>query len=198
MNLAQQKHGDPHPAINAKIKPVMDTVVQHFIQSAPFIVMATSNANGDCDASPKGGRPGFVKVLDERTLLLPDIAGNKLFQSYENIESNPKAGLIFMIPGCGVTVRVNGRVSVIDQEALQSMGVAGEISEGVFKEIAEEIFNPDEKAATLQALRLEVDEVYPHCPRAFKFSRLWDTEITQSNADNQSDQYWYQQWAKLS
>jgi hypothetical protein len=190
MNLAQQKHGDPHPAINAKIKPVMDEVVQQFIQSAPFVVMATSSANGDCDASPKGGKPGFVKVLDERTLLLPDIAGNKLFQSYENIESNPKAGLIFMIPGCGVTVRVNGRVSVVDQQALQAMGVAGEISE--------EIFDPDEKAATLQALRLEVDEVYPHCPRAFKFSRLWDTEITQSNAEHQSDQYWYQQWAKLS
>jgi predicted pyridoxine 5'-phosphate oxidase superfamily flavin-nucleotide-binding protein len=194
MNLAQQKHGDPHPAINAKIKPVMDEVVQQFIQSAPFVVMATSNANGDCDASPKGGKPGFVKVLDEQTLLLPDIAGNKLFQSYENIESNPKAGLIFMIPGCGVTVRVNGRVSVVDQQALQAMGVAGEISE----EISEEIFDPDEKAATLQALRLEVDEVYPHCPRAFKFSRLWDTEITQSNAENKSDQYWYQQWAKLS
>jgi PPOX class probable FMN-dependent enzyme len=190
MNLAQQKHGDPHPAINAKIKPVMDEVVQQFIQSAPFVVMATSNASGDCDASPKGGKPGFVKVLDEQTLLLPDIAGNKLFQSYENIESNPKAGLIFMIPGCGVTVRVNGRVSVVDQQALQAMGVAGEISE--------EIFDPDEKAATLQALRLEVDEVYPHCPRAFKFSRLWDTEITQSNAENKSDQYWYQQWAKLS
>jgi predicted pyridoxine 5'-phosphate oxidase superfamily flavin-nucleotide-binding protein len=194
MNLAQQKHGDPHPAINAKIKPVMDEVVQQFIQSAPFVVMATSSANGNCDASPKGGKPGFVKVLDERTLLLPDIAGNKLFQSYENIESNPKAGLIFMIPGCGVTVRVNGRVSVVDQQALQAMGVAGEISE----EISEEIFDPDEKAATLQALRLEVDEVYPHCPRAFKFSRLWDTEITQSNAENKSDQYWYQQWAKLS
>lgn len=184
MNLAQQKYGDPHPAINAKIKPLMDAVVQEFIQNAPFVVMATSNANGDCDASPKGGKPGFVKVLDEKTLLLPDISGNKLFQSYENIESNPKAGLVFMIPGCGVTVRVNGRVSVLDQEQLLSMGVAGEI------------FDPDEKAKTLQALRLDVDEVYPHCPRAFKFSRLWDTEITAGNAKYKADQYWYQKWAQ--
>ena len=186
MNIAQTKHGEPHPAIEAKVLPVMDAVVQEFVQSASFVVMATSNANGDCDASPKGGQPGFVKVLDETTLILPDIAGNKLFQSYENIESNPKLGLIFMIPGCGLTVRVNGRAGVVDQGELRQMGIEGEI------------FDPDDKAETLQALRVQVDEVYPHCPRAFRFSRLWDTDVIAGNARDKSDRYWYQRWAKAA
>ncbi len=61
-------------------------------------MLESSNAEGDYDASPKGGKPGFIKVLDDRTLLIPDIGGNRLFQCYQNSESNPKAGLIFMIP----------------------------------------------------------------------------------------------------
>jgi PPOX class probable FMN-dependent enzyme len=185
MNIAQQKHGQPHPAIEAKVRPVMDSVVQEFIQNASFVVMATSNVNGDCDASPKGGKPGFVKVLDDKTLMLPDVSGNKLFQSYENIESNPKVGLIFIIPGCGLTVRVKGRVHVVDQDELLRMGIDGEI------------FDPDDKAETLQALQLQVDEVYPHCPRAFKFSRLWDTDFITKNAKDKSERYWYGRWAKI-
>lgn len=184
MNIAQRKHGQPHPAIEAKVRSVMDSVVKEFIQSAPFVVMATSNANGDCDASPRGGMPGFVKVLDENTLVLPDIRGNKLFQSHENIESNPKVGLIFMIPGCGLTVRVNGRSRVIDRDELLQMGIDGEI------------YDPDDNAETLQALHVQVDEVYPHCPRAFKFSRLWDTGVITRNAKDKSERYWYQRWAE--
>jgi len=162
LNQAQQQFGAPHPAIEQKIKSTMDPVVQEFIRSAPFIVMATSDSDGNCDASPRGGRPGFVKIIDERTLLLPDLSGNKLFQSYENIETNPKVGLIFMIPGCGLTVRANGHAVVMDREQLER----------------------------------EIDEVYPHCPRAFRFSGLWDIEIIGANSETKSDQYWYQQWAK--
>ena len=184
MNIAQQKHGEPNAAIVAKVKACMDAVTQDFIRYASFVVMATSNSNGDCDASPKGGSPGFVKVLDEKTLLIPDIAGNKLFQSYENLETNPKVGLIFMIPGCGLTVRANGRADVCDYEQLQTLGVNAEL------------FNPDSNAKLLQALRVQIDEVYPHCTRAFKFSRLWDTEIIAANADEKSEKYWYQRWAK--
>lgn len=184
MNIAQRKHGRPHATIEAKVRPVMDSVVQEFIECAPFVVMATSNAHGDCDASPKGGKPGFVTVLDEKTLMLPDISGNKLFQSYENIESNPKVGLLFMIPGCGLTVRVNGRARVIDQDERLQLGVKGNI------------FDPDDNAETLQALQVRVDEVYPHCPRAFKFSRLWDMDVIARNAKEKSERYWYQRWAK--
>ncbi len=162
----------------------MDPIVQEFISSSPFVVMATSNADGDCDASPKGGKPGFVKVLDERTLLLPDLAGNNLFQSYENIETNPRVGLVFMIPGCGLTMRVNGRASVVNKDQLEREGVKAEV------------VTIDERTSLVQALKIEIDQVYPHCPRAFNFSGLWDVETINVNRETKGDKYWYQQWLK--
>lgn len=186
MNKAQSKFGAPMPAIRQKIKPHMDTVVQQFIRSAPFVVMATSNADGDCDASPRGGQPGFVEIVDERTLLLPDVSGNKLFQSYENIETNPKVGLIFMIPGCGLTVRANGRATVVGHEQLAEA------------ESDTSVFDPDDRTIIQQGLRIDIDEVYPHCPRAFRFSRLWDVETISVNGESRSEKYWYRQWAKQS
>ncbi len=186
LNKAQQQFGTPSPAIEEKIKSFTDPVVQEFIRSSPFVVMATSNADGDCDASPKGGRPGFVRIVDECTLLLPDLAGNKLFQSYENLEANPKVGLIFMIPGCGLTVRVNGRATVVGGDQLNSEGIEAEVVES------------DERARVLQALQIEIDEVYPHCPRAFRFSGLWDVETINVNRETKGDKYWYQQWLKAA
>ncbi|HEX5607918.1 MAG TPA: pyridoxamine 5'-phosphate oxidase family protein [Candidatus Binatia bacterium] len=125
---------------------------------------------GDCDASPKGGMPGFVKVLNEKQLFIPDVAGNKLFHGYGNIESNPKVGLIFLIPGHNSTVRINGRVKVIDRSD--------------FTDRKLEVFDPDEKAEVLQGLLVEVAESYSHCPRALKFSRLWNVdEISKNIAD---------------
>lgn len=185
LNRAQRQFGSPHPAIEQKIKSHMDSVVQEFIRSAPFVVMATSDANGNCDASPRGGMPGFVRIVDEHTLLLPDLSGNKLFQSCQNIETNPKVGLIFMIPGCGLTVRANGRAVVMDQGELADSG------------IEPEVFAPDERTKVLQVLRIEIDEVYPHCPRAFRFAGLWDVKTIETNCKLKSDRYWYDQWSKL-
>ena len=110
--------GGPHPLAATKVKDFLEPYVRAFIEHAPFAVMSSSNANGDCDASPKGGLPGFIKVIDDRTLLIPDAGGNRLFQSYQNFESNAKAGLLFMIPGMDVTVRVNGRVRVVEPAQL--------------------------------------------------------------------------------
>ena len=84
--------------------------------------MATSNSKGDCDASPKGGLPGFVKILNDKQLFIPDVAGNKLFHGYGNVESNAKVGLVFFIPGHNNTVRINGRVKVIDRDELKMCG----------------------------------------------------------------------------
>jgi hypothetical protein len=184
LNKAQQKFGAPSAAIEEKIKIFMDPVVQEFVQSTSFVVLATSNADGDCDASPKGGKPGFVRILDERTLLLPDLSGNNLFQSYENIETNPKVGLILMIPGCGLTVRVNGRAVVLDGDQLERDGIKAEV------------VAVDEKTRLVQALRIHIDQVYPHCPRAFRFSGLWDVETINTNRETKGDKYWYQQWVK--
>lgn len=182
MNEAQQKFGEPSDFIRGKVRSIMSPVVREFISASPFAVLSTSNAEGDCDASPKGGHPGFVTVFDEKTLLIPDLPGNKLFQGYENIESNPKAGVIFFIPGCGMTVRANGRVRVVDAEELERNGIDLKI-------------DTDGKEQAQQALRMDIDEVYPHCPRALSFSRLWDVEAIRRNEAERSDRYWYRKWA---
>lgn len=168
-NLFQEKFGKPSKGAATKVVPYMSAWVQEFISQAPFVVLATSDAQGHCDASPKGGKPGFVKVLDETHLLLPDVAGNRLFQSYDNVSRNPHIGLVFMIPGVDCTARVNGQVEVVDREALLA------------KNINLEIFNPDEEAKILQGLLLTVEEAYGHCPRAFKFSNLWDETTISAN-----------------
>ncbi|MEM7003946.1 MAG: pyridoxamine 5'-phosphate oxidase family protein, partial [Pseudomonadota bacterium] len=123
----REELGGPHPLAAKKVKDHLEPYVQRFIEHASFAVMASANAEGDCDASPKGGKPGWIKVLDERTLLLPDVGGNRLFQSFENFESNPKAGFIFMIPGTEVTARVNGRVEVIEPGGLAERGIEPEV-----------------------------------------------------------------------
>ena len=144
MSKAQEKFGEPLELVRKKIFPVMNSMVQDFIRQSPFAVLATSNRGGDCDASPKGGRPGFVKVLDEKHLLVPDIKGNKLFQSYENVESNAKAGLVFLIPGCDWTCRVNGRVKVVSKDDWPLNGVETEV------------FAEDEMTSLLQGLSTDV------------------------------------------
>ena len=131
--------------------------------------MATSNERGECDASPKGGTPGFVRVVDECHLRLPDVKGNRLFQSYENIDANGRVGLIFFIPGVNKTARVNGIAQVVDAEEMARRSV--ELS----------VYDPDENAQMLQGLLIEVEEAYLHCPRALNFSSLWDTETIENN-----------------
>ena len=163
--------GGVHPLAEKKVKDYLEPYVQGFIESSPFAVVASSNSDGDCDASPKGGKPGFVKIIDERTLMMPDIGGNNLFQSFENYESNAKAGLIFMIPGMETTVRVNGRVSVVEKEDF-------------LKRVPEpELYWSDQNSGFVQATIIEVDEAYFHCPRSFKFSDLWDSEIIKANSE---------------
>ena len=156
-----------------KLKAHLTPYVQEFIRAAPFAVMATTGDEGRCDASPKGGKPGFVKVLDENHLLFPDVAGNRLFQSYQNIDDNPYIGLIFFIPGINDTVRVNGKVSIVNKEALERQNI--ELS----------LYETDDNSKHLQGMLIEVEESYSHCPRALKFSHLWDAdEISKNLADS--------------
>lgn len=163
--------GGSHPVAVKKIKDHLEPWVQAFIGKSPFAVLSSCDAEGNCDASPKGGQPGFIKVIDECTLLMPDIGGNRLFQSFSNFESNPKAALLFMIPGMDVTVRVNGRINVLSAEDLAK------------NNLQPELFMTDENSKVIQATTLSVDEAYFHCPRSFKFARLWDTEQIAANAN---------------
>ena len=159
-----------HPLAENKVKDVLEPYVQAFIENSPFVVVASSNSEGDCDASPKGGKPGFVKIIDDRTLMMPDIGGNNLFQSFENYETNAKIGLVFMIPGMDTTVRVNGRVTVVEKDEL--VGKFGK----------PELYWSDDNANFVQATVIYVDEAYFHCPRSFKFANLWDPNTIKSNS----------------
>jgi PPOX class probable FMN-dependent enzyme len=182
MNRAQQKFGQPIPLVVNKIFPAMNEMIQEFVRAAPFAVLSTADASGNCDASPKGGRPGFVKVLDAQRLLLPDVAGNKLFQSYENIETNPQAALLFLIPGCDWTVRVNGSASVVEK------------TDGRLSGIDPEVFAQDDNTKILQGLLIEVNEAYAQCPRAFTFSKLWDTETIAAARAGDANRHWLERW----
>jgi PPOX class probable FMN-dependent enzyme len=154
-------HGQPSERVTAKVLPYMEADVMDFIRQSPFAVLSTANAAGDCDASPRGGLPGFVKILNDRCILLPDIKGNRMFQSYENVLSNGKAALLFMLPGNTRCARVNGRARIIQKAELDSMLQQAEVAES------------DANTILIQGLLVEVDEAYIHCPRAIQFSNLW-------------------------
>jgi len=178
-------YGAPSDRAVAKLKTHLTPYVQEFIQNAPFAIMATTGEDGRCDASPKGGKPGFVKVLDEKHILFPDVAGNRLFQSYQNIETNPYIGLIFFIPGMNDTVRVNGKVTVVTKEELELQNI--ELS----------LYETDDNSKHLQGMLIEVEEAYGHCPRALNFSHLWDPEEIATNKANapieaRTDENYYQ------
>ncbi len=178
-------YGAPSDRAVAKLKTHLTPYVQEFIQNAPFAIMATTGEDGRCDASPKGGKPGFVKVLDEKHILFPDVAGNRLFQSYQNIETNPYIGLLFFIPGMNDTVRVNGKVTVVTKEELELQNI--ELS----------LYETDDNSKHLQGMLIEVEEAYGHCPRALNFSHLWDPEEIAKNKANapieaRTDENYYQ------
>jgi hypothetical protein len=168
-NPFNQKFGTPTERVVNKVKDALPEPVKDFIRQSPFVVLATSNREGWCDASPKGGKPGFVKILDDGHLLIPDIAGNKLFQSYLNMSDNPHVGLVFFIPGCPDVARVNGRVTLLSAEEVQRL------------EVEASVHNPDDRTVVLQGILVEVEEAYGHCPRALNFGRVWDVEQIQAN-----------------
>ena len=128
----------------------------HFIGLSPFVVLATGAATGQLDASPRGGAPGFVRVLDRHTLLLPDARGNNRLDSFSNIAASGRAGLLFLIPGVDETLRVNGDARLSADPALL-VHFAGER-------------NPPQLV-----MRLHVREAYLHCAKALMRSRLWDS-----------------------
>lgn len=126
-----------------------------FIESAPFVVLAT-NGPGGLDASPRGDPAGFVRIHDDKTLLLPDRRGNNRVDSLRNIVHDPRVGMIFLLPGIGETLRVNGRATIsLDPVLLEQFSVDGKLP--------------------LSVLVIKVDTVYFQCSRAILRSRLWDS-----------------------
>ena len=147
--------GEPSELVRNKIVARLNRLTRQFIERAPFVCIATAAPDGSCDVSPRGDPPGFVRILDERTLLVPERPGNKLADSLRNILANPHIGLLFVIPGVGDTFRVNGRATLTTDAAL----LAPCAVEG--------------KAPKLGIL-VDIDEAYTQCSKAFLRSHLWD------------------------
>ncbi len=134
----------------------LDAHCRTFIAHAPFLVIGTAAANGGPgDVSPRGDGPGFVHVVDDRTILIPDRPGNNRLDTLSNILENPEVAIIFMIPGFDETLRINGRAGLTDNaELLDRMAMGGK--------------------PALMAIRVGVREAYIHCNRALRRARLWD------------------------
>jgi PPOX class probable FMN-dependent enzyme len=148
-------YGHPGERAVAKERPVLNADCRAFIAHAPFLVMGPAGADGRCDVSPKGDAPGFVHVLDERHLAIPDRLGNNRLDGLRNILENGHVGLIFFIPGREDTLRVNGRARIARDEALlERLAVSGK--------------------RPVTALVVEVEQAFMHCARAFKRAGLWE------------------------
>jgi len=149
--------GEPSELARRKQIGRLDAHCRAFIAHAPFLLMATADAQGRCDVSPKGDAPGFVHVLDDTHLAIPDRPGNKRLDGMRNLVENPRVGLIFLVPGMEETLRVNGRASIVrDDDLLERLSAQG-------------------KRPRL-AVVVEVEECFLHCAKAMKRSGLWEPE----------------------
>ena len=120
--------GEPSDVVRSKISDRLNDLTRQLVELSPFLCLATSAADGTCDVSPRGDPAGFVRILDERTLLLPDRPGNRLADSHRNVLENPHVGLLFVIPGVSDTFRVNGRATIVtDAELLEPCAVEGKV-----------------------------------------------------------------------
>ncbi len=147
-------YGEPNPASLLKETDRITPEYRAFVEAAPFAVLATAGPEG-LDCSPRGDGPGFVRVADERTLLIPDRRGNNRIDSLRNILRNPRVALLFLIPGVGETLRVNGRAGIsAAPDLLQSFEVQGKLPRSV--------------------LVVTAEAVYFQCSRAIVRSKLWD------------------------
>ncbi len=143
------------PLSERKVLPALDHHCRTFIALSPFLVLASADRDGRADASPRGDPPGFVQVLDDRTLLLPDRPGNNRVDSFANILTSPGVGLIFFVPGIDETLRVNGTARLsTDGDALAGSSVAGKMPR--------------------TGLVVTISEVFFHCAKALRRARLWD------------------------
>ena len=149
--------GEPLPRVRDKTRAALHELDREWIAASPFCLVATADADGRCDVSPKGDPVGFVAVLDDRTIAIPERPGNRRADGFRNILANPQVGVLFVIPGRGDTLRVNGRAHLVSGAPW-------------FEKLVVNGHRP------VLATVVEVEEVFHHCAKAFMRSHLWHPE----------------------
>ncbi len=149
--------GQPTEVVQAKLADRLNDLTRQFIERSPFACVATARPDGGMDVSPRGDGPGFARILDERTLLLPERPGNKMADTLVNLLHDPRIGILFLIPGIGDTFRVNGTAVITDDAEL----LAPSIAQGKVPKLG---------------LLIAVREAYTQCAKALIRSQLWDPE----------------------
>ena len=153
-----------HDLAIQKLQTSLGQHAQAFVRRSPFLCLGTQSRDGRADVSPRGDPPGFVKILDDRTLAIPDRPGNNRLDSLSNIIANPSVGLLFLVPGFEETLRINGEARLtVDPAILQQMTV-------------------NERVPTL-AIVVRIGEVFLHCAKALRRSHLWDAEHRQDRRE---------------
>ena len=153
----RETYREPAPRAQQKVLDRIDRHARDFIALSPFCVISSLGADGRQDTSPRGDPPGFVAVLDERTLLIPDRPGNNQVDSLQNVLAHPEVGLLFLVPGMNETLRVSGTAEIVTDEALLAPLTVG-------------------RKAPPSGLRITVEEAFLHCGRSLIRSRLWEAD----------------------
>lgn len=149
--------GEPAALTCAKISNRLNELTRLFIERSPFIGIATSDAKGNCDLSPRGDPAGFVRMLDDQTLLIPERPGNRIADTLRNVLANPHIGILFIVPGVTDTFRVNGRATIVtDPELLAPSAVEGKVPQ--------------------LGILVDIDEAYTQCSKAFLRSDFWNPQ----------------------
>jgi len=149
--------GSPTELVLTKIADRLNALTRQFVERSPFVCVATARPDGGLDVSPRGDPPGFVRILGERTLLLPDRPGNRIADTLTNLLEDPRIALLFLIPGIGDTFRVNGRARIVDDaELLAPSAVDGKVPR--------------------LGLLVSIEEAYTQCSKALIRSDLWNPE----------------------
>ena len=153
----REHFGEPNDLVKQAVVPKLDRHCRRFIEHSPFLVIGSQPGSGSADVSPRGDPPGFVRVLDDATLLIPDRPGNKRVDTMHNVLENPRVALLFLVPGINECLRVNGRAEITtDQALLAPAAVNGK--------------------APATGILVHVDEAMIHCAKAMMRAKLWEPE----------------------
>ncbi|CAN5174757.1 pyridoxamine 5'-phosphate oxidase family protein [soil metagenome] len=155
--------GEPVEAVAKKVGPKLAPIHHDWLAHSPLCFVATTDADGNIDVSPKGDPPGFVHIIDDKTIAIPERPGNKRVDGYLNVLERPRAGTLFLVPGRGDTLRINGAASIVaDADYFDSLKVAGK--------------------RPILALEIAIEEVFFHCAKAFLRSNTWKPDTWRPEA----------------